>query len=147
VSILDTNGGALDGNYSVLLQGGGTAPYASISQTGFVPVSAESLDFKAERFGVGVGTLQVSLGGQNLSYFALSNGPNYTLYGADISAFAGQTEQLTFSALDDQYPNNWAIDDIQFSSEPVPEPTTFALAALGGLLLGFRRVPGDTARF
>jgi hypothetical protein len=80
----------------------------------------------------------VSLGGQNLSYFALSNGPNYTLYGGNIpSAFAGKSEQLMFSALEGE--NFWEIDDIQFSSSPVPEPSELALAALGTLLLGFRR--------
>jgi hypothetical protein len=139
VSILDTNGGAFDGAaYSVLLYGGGTATAASISQTATVPVSAESILFEAQNGGYPGGIiLVVSLGGQNLSYFALSNGPNYTLYGADISAFAGQREQLMFSALEGE--NFWNIDDIQFSSSPVPEPSELALAALGGLLLGFRR--------
>jgi hypothetical protein len=139
VSILDADGfpPALDGEFSVYLYGGGTATAASISQTGIVPMSAESILFEAQNGGYPGGILVVSLGGQNLSYFALSNGPNYTLYGADISAFTGQREQLMFSALKGE--NFWNIDDIQFSTQSVPEPSAFALAALGTLLLGFRR--------
>jgi hypothetical protein len=140
VSILSTNGNplygiprALAGNFSVYLYGGVTAPSASISQTATVPASAESMEFIGQQ--AGSGTLQVSLGGQNLSYFALSNGPNYTLYGADVSAFAGHSEQLTFSALHGE--QTWNIDNIQFSSTPIPEPSAFALAVLGALALGY----------
>jgi hypothetical protein len=81
----------------------------------------------------------VSLGGQNVPFFALSTVAPYTiLYGGDISAFAGQSEQLMFSALQGEN-NGWNIDDIQFSSSSVPEPSVFALTALGALLLGFFR--------
>jgi hypothetical protein len=78
------------------------------------------------------------LGNQNISFSALSTGANYTLYGGNIPlAFAGQSEQLMFSALEGE--NFWNIDDIQFSSTAVPEPNEFALGALGALLLGLRR--------
>lgn len=140
VSILGANGypPALDGNFSIYLYGGTTAPAASISQTAIVPVFAESILFKAQDVG-GSGTLQVSLGGQNISFFALSTGSNYTLYGGNIpSGLAGQSEQLMFSALEG-INNFWNIDDIQFSTESIPEPTEFVLATLGTLLLGFRR--------
>jgi len=128
------------GNYSVLLQGG-TYPFqpltATISQTGLVPVSAVSLLFAAQP---GPGALDVSFGGQSLNFSAISTGPNYTLFGADISAFAGQTGALGFSALlDIDQSNNWNIDNIQFSSSPVPEPSVLALSGLGGLLLACRR--------
>jgi hypothetical protein len=142
VSILGTNGfpPALDGNFSVDLYGGGTATSASISQTAIVPASAQSILFEAQNLG-GVlgGTLLVSLGGQNISFSAISTGSNYTLYGGNIpSAFDNQSEQLMFSALEGGN-NAWNIDDIQFSSSAVPEPNEFALTALGALLLGFRR--------
>lgn len=127
----------ISGKYSVLLQGGFSLSSATISQNGLVPIGAESLLFEAQP---GFGTLDVSLGGQSLSFFALSSGANYTLYGADISAFAGQTQQLSFSALRDiQIANDWNIDNIQFSSTAVPEPGTLALAVVGTLLLGYRR--------
>lgn len=139
VSILGTSGTppALDGNFSIYLYGGVTAASASISQTAVVPVSAASLLFEAQQGGTGI--LQVSLGGQNISFSALSTGSNYTLYGGNIpSAFDNQSEQLMFSALEGEN-NFWNVDDIQFSPSAVPEPSEFALGALGALLLGFRR--------
>ena len=139
VSILDPNGHppALDGSFSVYLYGGVTAASASISQTGVVPGSTQSLLFKAQQYGLG--TLQVSLGGQNLSYVALSTGANYTLYGVNIPTYAGQSEQLTFSALEGAN-NAWNIDDIQFSVMGIPEPETWALLLCGaGALAALRR--------
>jgi hypothetical protein len=93
---LVANGGALspiDGAYSILLYGGTTAAVASISQTGLVPGSVDSLLFKAQYDGPPGGSLAVSLGGQDLSFSALMTGSNYTLYGATIpNGLAGQTE-------------------------------------------------------
>lgn len=137
VSILGTSGlpPALDGAFSIYLYGGGTSTAASISQTGLVPAGTESLLFRAQP---GAGTLLVSLGGQNISFSAIATGPNDTLYGGNISsAFAGQSEQLIFSALAGE--NFWNLDDIQFSASPVPEPGFFRLLVLGGLLFGLRR--------
>jgi hypothetical protein len=123
---------SINGNYSVLLQGGVTSTDASIVQTGIVPSSAKSILFDAES--VNAGTLLVSLGGQNIPFFALSSGPNYTEYGGDISAFAGQTAQLKFSALyQSGGNNNWNIDDIQFSPNSIPEPQTWALMFCGAV--------------
>ncbi len=143
VSILDINGNppALDGAFSLYLYGGGTAAAASISQTGIVPVSTQSILFKAQNEGGALGgPLLVSLGGQNIPFFALSTGANYTLYGGNIpSAFAGQSEQVTFSAPKDGGNDFWNIDDIQFSPSSVPEPSVLGLFALGGLFFGFCR--------
>ena len=140
VSILGVNGfpKALDGQFSIYLYGGVTAASASISQTAVVPASSESILFEAQG---GIGTLLVSLGGQNVSFQALSTTPNYTLYGGNISpAFSGQSEQLTFSALEG-INNAWELDDIQFLTSPVPEPGTLALlgAGAGAMMLGLRR--------
>src|SRR5579885_1899630 len=131
-----------NGNFAVALQDssfGSTLPAASgpgsISQTGLVPTDAESLLFAMVPFGEGI---SVSLGGQNLSYIAISNlvnsaGLNYTVYGANISAFAGQTETLTFTAFSGEA---GYLDDIQFSSQPVPEPGMLSLIRFGsGILL------------
>ncbi|MGD0207576.1 MAG: PEP-CTERM sorting domain-containing protein [Verrucomicrobiota bacterium] len=150
VTLWATNGQQITGNYSVLLQGGETATAASISQTGLVPASAESLLFEAQP---GLGRLLVSFRSENLSFFALGTGSNYTLYGADISAFADKIETLTFSALEDTVnPNNWNIDNIQFSSSPVPEPSALSLFSICVLFLCWRmKLPnmriGCTASF
>ena len=143
VSIYATNGFQISGKNSVLLQGG-FYPFnpttAAISQTGLVPLSALSLLFQAQPVQPNAGTLEVSLGGQVLNFFALSTGANYTLYGADITGFAGQTAALSFSALQnlDAY-NAWNLDNIQFSSTAVPEPATLAMTLLGVALLFGRR--------
>ena len=144
VSIYSANGAGtppapIDGTFSVELYGGANGPPgASISQTAIVPASAESILFEAQNLAGSLGgVLLVSLGGQSIPFFALSTGSNYTLYGGNIPAFGGETEQLTFSALAGGN-NYWAIDDIQFSNSFVPEPSTLGLSALGALFLGWR---------
>jgi hypothetical protein len=139
VSLYAANGQNINGSYSVLLQGGLTASSASISQTALTPVAAESILFKAQYSGPpGLGILLVSLDGQNIPFFSISNGPNYTLYGGDVSSFAGQKAKLTFAAPKLSRDNDWNIDDIQFSNQTIPEPGVFALSTLGALLLGWR---------
>jgi hypothetical protein len=143
------NGGLIQGNYTAILQAGygpGLVPAdTSLSQTGLVPTNAQSLQFKAYQETDGSTTpipFSVMLGGQALSLFSLFNGANYTLYGADISSFAGLTVPLAFTVfaenphVDDQY---LYLDSIQFSTQSVPEPSSLALGALGALLFGFRR--------
>jgi hypothetical protein len=110
----------IGGSFSLGLSGGG-----SVSQTGLVPGDAQLLLFKLNTFGGS--RLVVSLDGRDLAYTALSSGPNYTLYGANIPAFAGQTATLSFGT-----PNFVVIDDIEFA---VPEPSTLALLSLAGAVL------------
>jgi hypothetical protein len=140
VSIIDTNnsGGLLPlrGKYSVLLQGSsfGAPTAAAVGQTGQIPINTLSLLFYQSLTIYG---LQVTFNGQAIPLFQTGATTNYAIMGGDISAFAGQTGQLLFSAL----PNlgNALLDNIQFSSSPIPEPSSLALVALGGLWLGFRR--------
>jgi hypothetical protein len=125
---------AIDGNYSILLQA--FAATASISQTGLIPAGTQSLLFEVSHGG---GPDDLLVGTQIVPYYYVASGPNYTLVGANISAWAGDTEQLTFSALPYSSPNNWVIDDISFSPNPLPEPNIVALTTIGGLLLGVRK--------
>ena len=115
---------------------------ATLAQTGLVPGDAESLQFRAYAlYSYPFDPFAVTLGGQTLSLIPLESGPNYTLYGADIHALAGQDAELEFT-LFAQRPhmgNNYLyLDSIQFSAQAVPEPGVFGLAALGALLLGWR---------
>jgi len=131
---------AIDGDFSVLLQGGVTAAAASISQIGVIPSDAQSLLFKAQLGPqLGPGKLIVSVGGQNVLFDALGTSADFTLYGASVSAWAGSSEQLTFSALDGYGANNWLVDDITFSTQAVPEPSPLILAGFGGLMFLLRR--------
>jgi hypothetical protein len=85
-----------------------------------------------------IGVLEVLVGTQIVPFTAVETEPTYTLYGANISAWEGQNEQLTFSALG-LTPTSWEIDDISFSTTPEPEPNILALTAIGGLLFGARK--------
>jgi hypothetical protein len=127
---------ALSGNnLTVRLDIGG-----SISQTGIVPVSAESLEFEAQGpgpgYSLGASGLLVILGGQSLPYSALSEGPDYIVYGANIpAAMDGQMEALGLGV--EQGPV--LLDNIEFSTSSVPEPAEFAMIGLGAISFGFWR--------
>jgi hypothetical protein len=122
----------LQGSYTVGLQGSsaGAPESVGIGQTGQVPMTAESLLF----LGTQGGNLQVTFNGQLLPTVQLGIGPNGVQYGADISAFAGQTGQLLFTA-----PPNGGdfLDNIQFSPNVIPEPSMWALMLCGARLLAF----------
>jgi hypothetical protein len=131
----------IEGQYTVSLQagfGGGQAPNqvdTSIAQVGLVPATANSIQV---RVGQG-GSVLVSFSQQDIPLISIGSGANYNLYAGDISTFAGLIGELRFTS-------PWSInggghvfiDAIEFSDQVVPEPTTVALFALGGLLLGWR---------
>jgi hypothetical protein len=127
---------AIQGQYSVYLQGGtlayqqvnNTTNGASIGQTGQIPLTAQSITYCGN-------ALQVTFNGQPLSFMDISNTLNYAIWGADISAYAGLTGQLLFTTPGLNY---GMLDNIQFSSVAIPEPSIFGLLVLGGLLYSFR---------
>ncbi len=133
--------GTIVGNYSVLLQAGNepdspTDVSASIAQTGVIPLGTQSLEFDAW---VPPSTgFSVSFDGNNLSPVAIGTGPNYTVYGVNISSYAnGQPATLEFSALYTGLGLSMlGLDDITFVT---PEPSIVALTAIGGLLFGARK--------
>jgi len=135
---------AIHGQYSMMLWGefnplqlSFKTNSAAIGQTGQIPISAQSLLFWGA-----IGGMQVTFNGQPLTFFTIGSTTYYNIYGTDISAFAGQTGELLFLNPNYGYPPNGGpatIDNIQFLTSSVPEPSTLALGALGGLLLGFRR--------
>ncbi|HLX95548.1 MAG TPA: PEP-CTERM sorting domain-containing protein [Verrucomicrobiae bacterium] len=155
IGIFDQNSSFLssdviEGNYTAILESGlgytqtGLVPSDVIlSQTGLVPFWTKSLQFKANNWFDSSGAFAVMLGGQTLSLTVLGSGPNYTLYGAEVSQWANQTAQLSFTVFGETpHVNNeiFFLDDIQFSPSSVPEPNTLCLIALGALLFGLRRI-------
>jgi len=128
----------IQGNYSVFLFGASSvyAPpdeqySASIGQTATIPTTAESLTYWSSG-----GALQATFNGQPLDFLVTGSTANYNIYSADVSAYAGQNGQLLFTT---PVNDSALLDNIQFSTSPAPEPSAFALTALGGLLLSFRR--------
>jgi hypothetical protein len=123
-----------EGNYFVLVQRSfdlSTIP--AIAQLDTVPSSAESLRFWA------YGTFSVSFGGQQIPVSALASTSAYTIYGGDISSFAGQTDWLRFQG-------GGFLDNIQFSNLAIPEPAVFTLLTLGASLVAWRAVRGRCQR-
>jgi hypothetical protein len=138
--------GTIDGNYTVYLQSGegnDSTDNASIAQTGTVPATAESLQFKAWEYYIG--TFSVSFAGNNLPLVLLSTGVSpygqqYDIYGADIAPYAGETGQLEFTQNYSASDPGLLLDDISFSTNAVtPEPGIVSLTAIGGLLFGARK--------
>ena len=131
---------ALQGNYSAFLFGGyspfGGQTSFTISQTGLVPSGAVSMLMDVDAWD----GFTVSLGGQPIGMVPVQTFPLYTLYRGNISAFAGQTAQLSItvpsSPVGDIDPTGLLIDDIRFVT--VPEPRIIALLALGTLLVAWR---------
>lgn len=147
ISVLDTNAGLgfvpLQGKYSAALFGG-SSTVATIDQTGLVPIGSKSLQLAACSVGA---SFVVTLGGQTINMVPLTQVPtagfpaSYTIYGGDVSSFAGLTEQLSISELTPAgtSPSELFLDNIVFSASPVPEPQIWALLLCGAGLFAFHR--------
>jgi hypothetical protein len=132
----------LEGSLTPVLQGAhGHIADTVLAQTGEVPIGIQSLLFRGRIYG----SVAVELGGQPLSLIPISSGPNYVWYGADISLLAGQELELRFTAFSSDQPIGnsglLVLDSIEFSTTPIPEPSTLALLAVAGVFgwFGYRR--------
>ena len=124
-----------------------------LRQTGDVPGDALSL-----RFLYHGDDLRVYLAGEQLPLFAQPDVPSgnpdiplYHYFAVDVSPYAGMAAELKFEfrsfGYDDfsgeprpiGYPDaqGHVLDDLSFSTSPVPEPSTWALLATGVLTLGW----------
>jgi len=127
---------AIQGNYSVLLDGGSSfypgREGALLGQTGEIPPWARSLTFWSTS-----GSFEASFDAQPLSLVLLSTASNHAVYGADVSAYAGLTGHLQFRA---PWQSMGLIDAIQFSPNAIPEPTLLSLFTAGVLCVVFVRL-------
>lgn len=126
----------LQGSYSVLLQYFDTAGGPpTLSQTGVIPAGTESINFLV---GDGDDEAAVTLNGINVPLVPVAGG---RLAGNIPAGLAGTSATLTFSTMTGGPGGGDLLyfDDVQFSSFTVPEPSEFALFALGVVSLGFRR--------
>lgn len=124
----------LTGRFSLYL---GSFPGVStvVAQTVQIPDDSKSLIFYSKEPGI-----NITFGGESLPYFRIGTSESYDAFGTDISAFAGQTGELRFTA---NGLSGALLDDIRFSTVAVPEPGTVSLVVTGIAVLcwkAFRRV-------
>jgi len=143
------------GRYGIYLAGDSnpaTLWPSSIRQTGDVPVGAKSLQFLDYYWFNSTfapqALVQVRINGSLLplhnyllSVTSLQHAPNNSIFifesTADVSAYAGKNVSLEFTVVN----GDMGLDDIKFSTLPIPEPSTWALlgTGLGSLLWNRRR--------
>jgi hypothetical protein len=76
--------------------------------------------------------LAVAFNGTRIPLSLLGTSTNsQSIWGGDVSSFAGQVGELRFFGLG-------RFDNIFFSPQAIPEPRMFGLFGLGSLLLGCR---------
>jgi len=127
------------GKYTVLLASAFSNSGSALAQTGQIPANAQAMLFYARVF-----NMQVSFAGNSLPFSRLGSGPNYDIFGVDVTALHGMTGELRFTALplEGGGVGGVRLDNIQFSNQPIPEPSVFGLFALGAVLLGWRYLRG-----
>jgi hypothetical protein len=124
----------LQGSYSVLIYYDypSLLPQPTLSQTGTIPSGIQSINFL-----VGNGSLSdaaLAFNGINIPLVSISGGR----MAGNISAFAGDVAQITFSTSNNGIGDNFLyFDDIQFSTLSIPEPNSLGLLAWGCSLCGF----------
>jgi len=152
VALVSGSYSPIQGNYSVQLTAYADAPSglyrsSSISQTALVPAGSQSIQFLIASPSQ-AGSVQpnpiVTLNGTPISLSEISQSGGVITMAGNVSAFANTTATLAFlceATTGGGYPANenyYNLDDIQFSPSSVPEPSTLALCALGGLFLVWR---------
>ncbi len=102
---------------------------AYIEQQAVIPSGTRSFTMLAS------GNFEVTINSQPIPMTALGD----NLYAGDVSAFAGELASLRIinNATDTQDPV--LVDNLSFTAQLVPEPSTAALVGLGALTLFFHR--------
>ena len=137
-----TAGPILGGQYTAFLQAGHDPNSGNVfdrisstlAQSGMIPVGSQSIQITTD---VNATSLQVVFQGSLVPMFAYEQGANYRIFAGNISSFAGSFSELRISALPVPFYNGFNriyLDNIQFSTQSIPEPSTFALTGIGALL-------------
>jgi hypothetical protein len=150
-SVALVSSGAIVGKHSVVVTSYADAPNglyhsASISQTGDIVAGVRSIHFSINgntgvHFGVGP---MVSINGVPIAVFETSFVGVVSQWEGDVSAFAGTTAQLMFTAAGvpgslSTDEDGFELDAISFSAQAVPEPATLGVLVCAGISMLMRR--------
>jgi len=136
-----TNSTRFEGNFMAVLQAGGlfsSLPVyaAALAQTGTLPAGIHTIMFYS-----GFTWPEVTFNGQVIPVVMLgsgvsSSGTSYEILGGDVGSFAGLSGELRFTSYAPlgQFGSLTYLDNIFFSTQPIPEPSTLSLFALGTFL-------------
>jgi hypothetical protein len=121
-----------------------TSGVASIAQTGLIPAAAKTIRFATTSTSDLPGlnpSLYLLINGTAAPYYQAQQASGFTTWVADVSSYAGTTSTLKFQMAASYIPSSthWifgmGIDNIAFSTEPIPEPSSIALLAFGAVCL------------
>ena len=124
---------SLQGAYSVMLQYIGAGEPPTLSQTGLIPTNARSISFIAAN-GTSLTSAVVTVNG---NYIPIYHSAGLRMAG-DISAYAGSVATLAFSTSAQMAIIGLYFDDVQFSSEPIPEPSSLSLFGICSFVVWWR---------
>ncbi len=108
-----------------------SSPWVSafIEQEGMIPTGTKSLTMLA------TGDFSVSINSQPVTMVALGN----DLYAGDVSDFEGQLASLRILNSSSETQDPVFVDNLSFSPQLVPEPSTLTLLGLGAVGLMLRK--------
>jgi|GEM_PF-884002 len=152
--------GVIGGNQSVFLAAssfqapvGGSAT-ENLLQTGIVPSTANSIQFKLGTIWGFGGTVDLSqpqnsfyvtLNNQNVPLQVTGNSGSYLILTGDVSMWAGQTAQLSIGVGVPYNGNSFPeilysgiLDDVSFSPVAVPEPSALSIFGVSALFFLWR---------
>lgn len=120
----------LQGRYSAILLFGPSPElgYPALSQRGTIPEGANSIHFLV---GEGPNTAELRVDGSIVPLLFTGAGS----MAGDIAAYSGREVNLMFTTSTPQGPGV-LFDDVRFSAQVVPEPSTFGLFGIGVLAVG-----------
>lgn len=140
-----------NGTNSVYLQAGfgGALDAVSVWQNLLIPAYAKTITFESKAVwdpglypaGYYLALLVSAAGTVTSPSYISTDVSGLNTYAIDVSAFAGSTMELKFS-VDPMGSNRggaWQIDNIQYSTTPVPEPGIVTFLSYGTLTLLFLR--------